>query len=286
LRGEPVTTPHHLKVGSPWYAAPEQEADPDGVDARADLYAVGVTLYRMLTGMLPAPEPLPPSALNPDLDAAWDAFMQRALSRDPRERFSSAEAMDDSLEHLERVWQDQRARICMLAPPPEGARPGGPHPLPPRRVALKIDPRHARADFGADGLWRPAAFVQNDLHSPAPGLLRDDATGLTWQQSGSPYPLTWPEARDYAAALNRLRFAARTGWRLPTAPELMSLLSQTPHREAFCVEPLFDPVQDTLWSADRRSYTAAWFVNVAMGFVAGQDFSARCHVRAVCDEIE
>jgi serine/threonine-protein kinase len=194
--------------------------------------------------------------------------------------------MDESLEHLERVWQDQRARICRLASPPEGARPGVQHPLPMRRAALKIDPRRARADFGADGLWRPATFVQNDLHSPAPGLLRDDATGLTWQQSGSPYPLTWPEARDYAAALNRRRFAARTGWRLPTAPELMSLLSQTPHREAFCVEPLFDPVQDTLWSADRRSYTAAWFVNVAMGFVAGQDFSARCYVRAVCDEIE
>lgn len=66
----------------------------------------------------------------------------------------------------------------------------------------------------------------------------------------------------------------------------MSLLSQTPHRESFCVEPLFDPVQSTLWSADRRSFTAAWFVNVEMGFVAGQDFSARCYVRAVCDETD
>jgi serine/threonine-protein kinase len=286
LRGETVTTPPHLKVGSPWYAAPEQEADPDGVDARADLYAVGVTLYRMLTGMLPAPEPLPPSAFNPDLDAAWDAFMRRALSRDPGERFSSAVAMGESLEHLERAWQGQRPRICRLAPPPEVARPGLQHLLPLRRAALKIDPRRARVDFRADGLWRPAAFVRNDLHSPSPGLLRDDATGLTWQQSGSPYPLTWPEAKDYAAALNRRRFAARTGWRLPTAPELMSLLSQTPHREAFCVEPLFDPVQGTLWSADRRSYTAAWFVNVEMGFVAGQDFSARCYVRAVCDDVK
>jgi serine/threonine-protein kinase len=282
LRGETISVPHHLKVGSPWYAAPEQEADPDGVDARADLYAVGVTFYRMLTGMLPALEPLPPSAFNPDLDADWDAFMRRALSRNPRKRFSSAAAMQEALAQLERAWQDRRARICRFAPPPESARPAIHHPLALRRAALKIDSRRARVDFGADGLWRPAAFVHNDLHSPSPGLLRDEATGLTWQQSGSLYPLTWPEARDYACALNRRGFATRTDWRLPTAPELMSLLSQTPHGEAFCVEPLFDPVQSTLWSADRRSYTAAWFVNVEMGFVAWQDFSARCYVRAVC----
>jgi serine/threonine protein kinase len=286
LRGETISVPHHLKVGSPWYAAPEQEADPDGVDARADLYAVGVTLYRMLTGMLPAHEPLPPSTFNPDLDAAWDAFMRRALSRDPSKRFSSAGPMQAALAQLERAWQDRRDRICRLAPPPESARPAIQHPLAPRRAALKIDPRRARVDFGADGLWRPAAFVQNDLHSPSPELLRDEATGLTWQQSGSPYPLTWPGARDYVCALNRRGFAARTGWRLPTAPELMSLLSQTPHGEAFCLEPLFDRVQSTLWSADRRSYTAAWFVNVEMGFVAWQDFSARCYVRAVCDDVK
>jgi serine/threonine-protein kinase len=64
------------------------------------------------------------------------------------------------------------------------------------------------------------------------------------------------------------------------------LLGRGGMNKVFKVEPLFDAVQDTLWSADRRSYTAAWFVNVAMGFVAGQDFSARCHARAVCDEIE
>ena len=100
---------------------PDQSRHRRERDGSADLYAVGVTLYRMLTGMLPAPEPLPPSAFNPDLDAAWDAFMQRALSRHPSGRFSSAVAMGESLEHLERAWQDQRARICRLAPPPEAA---------------------------------------------------------------------------------------------------------------------------------------------------------------------
>ena len=282
LRGETVTSPHHLKVGSPWYAAPEQEVDPDGVDARADLYAVGVTLYRMLTGILPAPEPLPPSAFNPDLDPAWDAFMQRALSRDPSGRFSSAVAMRESLEHLERAWKDQRARICRLAPPPELAASGIQHPQPPRRVAAKSTPGRT------GGFQGGRTLATRGLRAERPALA---GAGAAPGQRHRPHlaavgfavPPHVAGSEEYAAALNQRRFAARTGWRLPTAPELMSLLSQTPHREGFCMEPVFDPVQNRLWSADRRSFTAAWFVNVEMGFVAWQDFNARCYVRAVCD---
>ncbi|MEA4855813.1 serine/threonine-protein kinase, partial [Solidesulfovibrio sp.] len=53
-RGERFDGPANLKVGSPYYAAPEQEDDPDAADARADLFAAGVTFFRMLTGRLPA----------------------------------------------------------------------------------------------------------------------------------------------------------------------------------------------------------------------------------------
>jgi serine/threonine-protein kinase len=65
--------------------------------------------------------------------------------------------------------------------------------------------------------------------------------------------------------------------------ELMSLLTITPHGEDFCIEPIFDPRQRALWSADRRSFTAAWYVSIDMGFVSWQDFSAYYHVRAVSD---
>jgi serine/threonine-protein kinase len=277
LHGEPAAAPAQLKIGSPWYAAPEQEADPDAADPRADLYAVGVTLVRMLTGAFPSGRPLPPSAANPDLDDAWDEFLLRAIAKDPRRRFESAVHMQRALEALERSWQARRDRICRLAPPP-------PTPAAPRRslrrTPVRIDPARARREFGADRLWRPEPFPANDLQPAGAGTLRDRATGLIWQQSGSPYPLTWPAAQAYVESLAR-GGGGGSGWRLPTTPELMSLLSKPPHGEDFCVAPAFDPRQTALWSADRRSFTAAWFVDVAMGFAGWQDFNARAYVRAV-----
>jgi serine/threonine-protein kinase len=278
LHGEPTAAPRQLKVGSPWYAAPEQESDPDAAGPRADLYAVGVTLVRMLTGALPGVPPAAPSAANPDLDAVWDAFLLRAIDADPGRRFASADQMRCALEDLERDWQKRRERICRLAP-----RPPAP---PPARRSLRaapgrIDPARARMEFGVDRLWRPEPVVANELVAAGPGALRDRATGLIWQQSGSPYPLTWPAARAYVAELERRGPCAGRGWRLPTAPELLSLLSRTPHGEEFCMAPTFDDRQTTLWSADRRSFTAAWYVDVAMGFAGWQDFSARIYVRAV-----
>jgi serine/threonine protein kinase len=96
-----MTTAGHM-VGSVNYAAPEQ-IEGTRVDARADLYSLGCVLYECLTGHAPfagrsAPgtlyahmheEPPRPSSLRPDLPAAVDTVVGRALAKDPSARHAS-----------------------------------------------------------------------------------------------------------------------------------------------------------------------------------------------------
>jgi serine/threonine-protein kinase len=94
--------------GTPEYIAPEQAMGLD-VDARADLYAVGVVLFEMLCGRLPfqckddvaflrahiKETPPAPSSAAPDakIPAAVDALVLRALQKDPEKRFKDANEM-------------------------------------------------------------------------------------------------------------------------------------------------------------------------------------------------
>ncbi|MFE2374398.1 protein kinase [Streptomyces sp. NPDC059398] len=97
-----------MVVGTPQYLSPEQ-ALGRGVDARSDLYSVGIMLFQLLTGRLPfdadsplaiayahvQEEPVAPSSLNRSLTPAVDALVARALKKNPNERFPSAESMRD-----------------------------------------------------------------------------------------------------------------------------------------------------------------------------------------------
>jgi serine/threonine-protein kinase len=284
LRGETVAAPPNLKVGSPWYAPPEQEADPEHVDPSADLYATGVILYRMLTGSLPQETALPPSKFNPDLDEAWDEYILKSIAPKPSSRFSSAVDMRNELDNLDAAWQQKKDNICQITATTTH------HGSAPKRLHLRNRPSktpHSKAKrfFGVDAVWRPENFVQNSFSLNANGTITDESTGLVWQQAGSPYPLTWHQAGLYIAELNQIKYAAHNTWRLPTMDELMSLLTETPHGEDFCIEPIFDPRQGTLWSSDRKSFTAAWYVSIDMGFIHWQDFSAYYYVRAVSDTL-
>jgi serine/threonine-protein kinase len=110
-------------IGTPHYMAPEQ-AKGQPVDGRADQYSLGVVGYRMITGALPFggdsihtilykhifEEPPPVRSVRPDAPEALSAAIQRAMSKEPGQRYASME------EFATAVFPEQ----------PVSARTGGP----------------------------------------------------------------------------------------------------------------------------------------------------------------
>ncbi|MFC5719681.1 protein kinase [Streptomyces gamaensis] len=124
-----------MVVGTPQYLSPEQ-ALGRGVDARSDLYSVGIMLFELLTGRLPfdadsplaiayahvQEEPAAPSTLNRSIPPAVDALVLRALKKNPNERFPSAEAMRDECARVAGTAQSAAAPLIVPgAPPRSGA---------------------------------------------------------------------------------------------------------------------------------------------------------------------
>lgn len=120
-QADALSTPG-MTMGTAGYMAPEQALGKP-VDERADVFALGVILYQMATGQAPFEAlsvaavfdhllnrpPASPARLNPGLPAALVAIIQKALEKDPRNRYRSAR---DVLEDLRGVGSSG------VAPPP------------------------------------------------------------------------------------------------------------------------------------------------------------------------
>ncbi|MBZ0137962.1 MAG: protein kinase [Planctomycetes bacterium] len=82
-----------VAMGTTGYMAPEQARDAANVDQRADLYAVTVMFYELMTGLLPVGNYEPPTALRPDLPPWVDAFVDKGLKSRPDGRYTDAQDM-------------------------------------------------------------------------------------------------------------------------------------------------------------------------------------------------
>lgn len=121
-----------VAIGTPHYMSPEQVRGQP-VDPRTDLYSVGVMLFQCLSGTLPYSAPdyhavfleivtgkaARLQELAPELSSAWVALVERAMARDPADRFQSAA---EFRRELTVVSEPQRANRQETTPPPTGTR--------------------------------------------------------------------------------------------------------------------------------------------------------------------
>jgi predicted Ser/Thr protein kinase len=87
-------------MGTPSYMAPEQSERPSEVDHRADIYALGVVFYQMLTGDLPPQGKIEPPSRKVVIDIRLDEVVMRALEREPSRRYQEASAMKTEVESI------------------------------------------------------------------------------------------------------------------------------------------------------------------------------------------
>lgn len=174
LLSEPGLTSTGVLFGTPLYLAPEMAGEED-VDGRADLYSSALVFFEMLTGSPPF-DPAPPAELisqhlhaprpilterKPDLPAALDPVLQKAMAVDPRDRYPTGGALLLAL----------RQAIGSAPPPP-----------PPSRIWPFIASGLALL---AIGLW---VFDPRD-QPPAPSrrprvIVAATASPLEWGQYG------------------------------------------------------------------------------------------------------
>jgi len=202
MRGEAAATRTGSLLGTPQYMSPEQ-ASAQPVDARTDIYAMGVILYEGVTGRRPfagnslfellrqvlEQDPVPPRSLRSDLPPAYEALILRTMAKDPAQRFQTAGELADALAAaVNELPQPQWAPINAgagstsarigppsvptpghVTPPPTVSAPGGPVAVAARApMAPTVAPQSAATPLAPTMAPQAAALAPPAQKSKAP----------------------------------------------------------------------------------------------------------------------
>jgi formylglycine-generating enzyme required for sulfatase activity/Tfp pilus assembly protein PilF len=180
-------------IGTPAYMSPEQGMGQP-VDARCDIYSLGVVLYELVTGRVPfqaetplavllkhlnAPLP-PPRQIKPDLPAAVERVILKAMAKSPDDRYQTAQEMVAALQRAvvdateERAMpqppEDQRDETVLrpvVSPPPPVATAEA---LAEQRRQAELDDLYGQAVGAMDaGQWAQARALLAQIQEREPG---------------------------------------------------------------------------------------------------------------------
>jgi serine/threonine protein kinase len=183
-------------LGTPYYMSPEQAEGTRPIDARSDLWALGVIAFECVTGRVPFDgeslgdllmkimvRPIPvPSQIASGVPQGFDAFWERASKRDPAERFQSASELVSALAASfgMRVADEQVGRAD--EPPPVSARA----PLSGAESSTSSSSEHERT-ASTSSLGTMDTIVASASQGPSRGTLAEFAnTSSTAGRSAEP----------------------------------------------------------------------------------------------------
>ncbi|MES4886919.1 protein kinase [Streptomyces sp. NPDC096012] len=192
-----------MVVGTPQYLSPEQ-ALGRAVDARSDLYSVGIMLFQLVTGRLPfdadsplaiayahvQEEPVAPSSINRALPPAVDALVARALKKNPNERFPTAESMRDECLRVAASLQAAPPSIVPGAGPVQSGSGVGSAVFPPVGQTAPAPSGPVQTPYQPQAYGPPTPAPAPAYGYPQQGGYQTPPAGYGPQAAATPPPYT------------------------------------------------------------------------------------------------